>query len=94
MMAKPKHPTIRSLRQGQTIYLVPYPYDGEIWTVVKYRLYSHKTPLPPKGQMIEKLPVTKVKESLKKITFNNNQVFYSRKKAQSRADMLNKVGPG
>lgn len=89
-MAKPKHPTLKSLRQGQTVYLVSDPSfmrrDNSPKTVTTYHLYSHKTPLPPEGFIIEKLPVSNLQRAIRQY---GQQVmrdfYYSRGKAEAAA---------
>lgn len=57
---------MKKLRQGQTIYYVnTRSYMGPNATpeLVQHFLHSHKTPLPPPGVIIEKLPVTQAREA-------------------------------
>ncbi len=75
-MAKPKHPTIKTLRPGQTIYIVMNDFQKGKYTV-KTMLHSNKTPLPESGCSFEKLPVNH-------LVFRNmsmHNVYYSRKMA-------------
>lgn len=85
-MAK-KKPTIKNIRQGQTIYRVS-PIIGvyEAYEVRAYFLYSHKTELPPRGQIIDRLPVSLVREYISK--YGNNNLFYTREKAEHRMQNL------
>ena len=90
-MAKPKHPTLKSLRQGQTIYwVVDESLLKEEGTkhVVSYLLYSHKIDVPPPGRAVEKLPVHFVKNAISKHRIDMRNVFYSKKRAESAAKIL------
>jgi len=88
-MAKRKHPTFKSLRQGQTVYYViddSFLYDEKRTKyVIKYFLHSQKTPCPPRGQRIEKLSVSNLKKALRKYNINTKYWFYSKKKAEAAA---------
>jgi hypothetical protein len=90
-MSKRTRPTTQSIKQGQTIYMINYHiekgFDEEV-TVDKYFLYSHKTTLPPIGCAFDKLPVSRVRDYIKK--FGNMDLFYSIKKAESFANLINK----
>lgn len=90
-MAKPKHPTAKTLRQGQTVYHV---VDSSIWMgeenndgvqVIGYFMFSHKTPLPPVGSRIESMPVSHARNALIRVGISNKTMFYSRKRAESAA---------
>ena len=73
---------MKKLRQGQTVYLVslglqyntPKPY------IIKWLLYSHKTPLPEEGYIIENLPVTHANHM---VNVNGYVLHTSRRKAES-----------
>lgn len=90
-MAKPKHPTVRSLRQGQTIYCVVNDslLYGEVVPkrVVSYFLYSHNEPLPPLGCIVERLPVSNIKRAIKEYQTNMRVFFYSRRRAEKCAEI-------
>ena len=80
-MAK-KKPTYKNIRQGQTVYFINKNYlkgwdaDPELNT---YFLYSHKEPLPPQGCIIERMPVSLLREILKK--FPSRDFYFSRRTA-------------
>jgi hypothetical protein len=49
-VSKPTHPTARSLRQGQTIYVPALVFDGHYGgIVVAFQIGNTDTPLPPEG---------------------------------------------
>lgn len=86
-MTKPKHPTIRSLRQGQTVYCV---VDDSFLTrkklpkyIIKYHMHSHKTSLPPGGQINYNLPVSTLRKCIELGRINPKNWYYSRKLAEN-----------
>jgi len=87
-MAKRKHPTVKSLRQGQTVYLISKSissFDGP-YEVIRWQLHSHKTPRPELGCIIEKMPVGLLRENLHRW---GNDAFYSRRRAESECRRRN-----
>ncbi len=88
-MAKRKHPTAKSLKQGQTIYQVvddSFMMDRKVpKRVVKHFMYSHKTLLPPIGTIIEKMPVNSIQGFAKRNGFRMKNWYYSKKLAESAA---------
>jgi len=79
-MAK-KNPTKNNIRQGHTLYVVSLNWyiPQETFIIVKYLLYSHNEPIPPIGNVIQNMPVSRAREIMAR---NINQKFYfSRKKA-------------
>jgi len=93
-MAKPKHPNLRSVKQGQTIFYVandsfqagrPMPRYLESWY-----LHSHKVKLPPMGERIKQMPVSHMKTSI--IKFGQGfmkDFYYSRKRALAEVARVN-----
>ena len=84
---KPLHPTLKSLRQGQTVYVIKdeslLKNDGGKY-VEKYFLHSHKIPEPPIGCIVEKLSVEKLKRGIRIQRKNSfNWIYYSRRKAEA-----------
>jgi hypothetical protein len=74
---------MKRLRQGQTIYYVDkrlYMGPGATPELVRYFLHSHKTPLPPLGTIIEKLPVTHAREA-----YAQGFKFYTSRRKAERA---------
>ena len=90
-MAKPKHPTLRSLRQGQTVYCVVDDSflmgEKKPKYVMKYFMYSHKTPMPPLGQIIEKVPISNIKKAIRLHNISMENWYYSRKTAERAAKL-------
>lgn len=84
-MTKPKHPTAKSIRQGQQIYLV-YKRDGLFPTVMTVSIGSTKTKIPPLGEIIKIMPVNLARTKL--IKYGNDFIFYSRKRAHTAAREL------
>jgi hypothetical protein len=76
-MAKRLHPTSKSIRQGQTIYLVfrdyskGYEAPPKIDTIY---IHSQKKELPPKCCVIQEMPVSRMRE----ILINGEDKFSSR----------------
>ena len=89
-MTKRKHPTKKSLRQGQTVYLVSKVHRRS-WNdpeeVFRYFLYSHKTPLPEPGCIIEKMPVSLLREKMH--IWGAENIFYSRRRAETECNRRN-----
>jgi hypothetical protein len=70
---------MKRLRQGQTVYRVyinPFYYDAEPVLDTIF-LYSHKVPLPPIGQIIEKVPVNLANDAVQR----GHKLYTSRRKA-------------
>jgi hypothetical protein len=83
-MAKRSKPTVQSLRQGQTIYYVERyyhwcPRNRPAPEIKAQFLYNEKTPLPPLGCIIDRMPVSRIREWIRQN--GANIFFYSRKKA-------------
>jgi len=81
IMAK-KKPTHRNIRQGQTVYFInrhlERAFDAKP-EIDSYFLYSHKQRWPPRCCIIERMPVSLLKELIKN---NPHHGFYfSRRKA-------------
>jgi len=79
-MAKPKHPTTKSIRQGQTIYLVHKYHCPVIQGVFIGR---KKTALPPPGEIIRVMPVNIARRKLEEL--GNDFIYYSIKRATTAA---------
>ena len=91
-MAKRKHPTVKSLRQGQTVYWVSDDIGDNYRVskrVVGYFMYSHKTPLPPIGSIIEKMPVSRIRGFAMAYKGSMKNCYYSRKMAEGAARNIN-----
>lgn len=72
---------MKKLRQGQTVYYInncSYMGPNAKPELVRHFLHSHKTPLPPLGVIIEKLPVTHAREAQAR----GFKLYTSRRKAQ------------
>lgn len=90
-MAKRRHPTPKTLRQGQTIHIVSRSltsFNGPC-QVVTYHLHSHKTPMPPLGCVIERMPVDHLRPMLDHF---GSDIFYSRRRAVSECNRRNRLG--
>jgi len=89
-MSKPKHPTARSIRQGQTVYRV---VDPIIWEdddtgpkyVVSYFIYSHKTPLPGEGEQVKRMSVSRLRRAFTRLGLSYKTLFYSKRRAEAAA---------
>lgn len=91
-MSKPKHPTSRSLRQGQTLY---YLADDSLLfnkkrpiRIEKYFLHSHKIKDSPLGQIVDELSVYNLKRAIEKYRISTRHWFYSKKKAEAAVRTL------
>lgn len=89
-MAKRKHPNPKSLRQGQTVYLVApglerFDSPHKVWP---WFLHSQKVPPPDEGCCIEKMPVSLLREHLH---VWRPYLFYSRRKAERAAHQANRA---
>jgi len=84
-MAKGK-PTASNIRQGQTIYEVRLDWNVRDYVVEPMFLHSQKTPLPPDGCIVEKMPVDTARMILR--MYGNKEFFATRNRAQRHADML------
>lgn len=88
-MAKRKHPTIRSLRQGQTVYvamLLPFCNYGDkaSYTLLKFFVYGSKVAVHYEpGNRLRILTITKLQEVLNRDARNRLTIFYSKKRALS-----------
>ena len=90
-MAKPKHPTSKTVRQGQTIYVVEWIFPNPTVRIITEEfLHSHKTPLPPEGCVIEFPSVRLYKKFLTAHPHLNDAYFYSKRKAKRALAELNK----
>ncbi len=90
-MTKPTHPTLKSLRQGQTVYCVVNDSfllgEKKQKYVVRYFMYSHKTPMPPPGQLISQVPVSNMQKAIRLHNVSMQNWYYSRKKAEKAAKL-------
>lgn len=81
---KKGRPTVRNVRQGQTVYttFVSLGKDplGNEREVKAWRLYSHREPLPEPGIIIERLPVSHLRKYLQR--YGSDGIFFSRGKAE------------
>lgn len=78
----------KSLRQGQTVYLVDHglkmiPAKPEI---IKFHIYSDATPLPPEGCIIDKMPCWLLKRHFERS--GTTGYYYSRRKAERELKRL------
>jgi len=76
-----KHPTLKSVRQGQTIYLVYGPGYASIPDISQVFICSNNIPDPEEGSMYSEIPVRQVKNWI--TIFGNKNLYYSRRKAES-----------
>ena len=75
-----KHPTLKSLRQGQTIYSVISSAFGHS-TVTKVFIHSDNVETPEDGTPYKEVPVRQVRAWIH--VFGNNKLFYSRRRAET-----------
>lgn len=92
-MAKPLHPTVNSIKQGQTIYMLindSYLRGRDMpWYMKAFYLHGKNTFLPDTGFKILKLPANYIKDKVKFDPTFGNVLFYSKRKAVSRMKLLN-----
>ena len=87
-MAKPRKPTMLNLRQGQTIYRV-WERGWELRIRVETRVAVHylwgkrAEREIVEGQVIERMPVSRVKRAIK--LFGNSDLFFTRGRAERYA---------
>jgi len=82
-MAK-KNPTWKNIKAGHTLYYIDYHIDkrGDVPPSVEaVYLHSQKTPLPPEGCHIDKMPVSHMRKIM---TFQPIDKFYFSKKRALR----------
>lgn len=96
-MSKPKHPTSRSLRQGQTLYYIvddSHALGKRTPARIKqYFMYSHKTKIPLFGQVVRKLSVNGLKKIIEMRYTNTKLWFYSKKKAEAAVREYEMIRP-
>lgn len=95
--------TTKSLRQGQTVYLVVCEIGepDQPYNVYKIQLKSYKTPFPaPFETAIDKNHRTNIDHMKMRISRYEKygimrlDIFYSRRKAESRAKLRNSIERG
>lgn len=84
-MSKPNRVTIKTIKQGQTIFFVSHNFDkGQKAkrTVESIFVHSQKTKLPPQNCVVEKYPVSLIRDWLESSPGRGpSVVFHSRKRA-------------
>jgi len=96
-MAKKKKPNEKTIKQGQTIYIVNSGLaDDRPAFVERYFLESHKKESPPTGVRIEgSCPVNHIKEWIRRMeSFRINvtaTIYWKRNKAQKVCDNYNRA---
>lgn len=78
---------MKRYRQRQTVYLIWLNWNTNTFDVQKYFLHSRKTPLPPEGCIIEKMPEDLFNRKLIEL---QDKVFTSWRKAKSACDLKNR----
>ena len=90
-MTKPKHPTAKTLRQGQTIYSLGY--NGPMhapYTVHSFFVQSQKAPPPEPYVSVSGMPVNFIRENNTHWSSVWWDIFYSRRRAEAKAKRLNR----
>lgn len=95
-MAKPKHPTVQSVKAGQTLYQIygtgePCKENGFVYKINPIRVGSDKVPLPSPGTIAHILPAWFIKKNLEKYSRWTNvkvnlSLYYSLKRARSAVE--------
>ena len=92
MKGKRGRPTPASVRQGQTVYVVYVDFaryrlvHSESIKIRTFFLHSQKVSLPPSGSIIERMPVSGMRQILSEQ--GNRDWFYSRRKALRHRETL------
>lgn len=85
------NPSLKSLRQGQTIYYVMLGPDWK-YHVGRFRLTSDREHKPLEhGVRRHEVPLSMVRRNLIIRTFHREDIFYSRRRAASRAKLMNQM---
>lgn len=89
-MTKPLHPTARSIKTGQVIYLICYEWNSRDYCIHSVKVMGKNFPFPLEGQIVDFAPVDWLRRRMASKEYCSMKIdfFHSKRKALSRMKQL------